>query len=701
MLDLSKSYGRYEGVTFYGDHQDDSIVYYMPDEVMLAQSGSGDYDFCLQLFHDNKMQDASNDDDSIDNGSLSLTDRLENTAGSILQLSVNCMVSPERLKRAFDELKRNVTSLPTDAILTTPLWTDGSVDLITLDDTSSDDGTDSDLVKAIVNSQRPSLMQDLKSVFNVRYDRRGTELICSALEHGKSMVAAVYDLQFAAIRPAVNLKITAWLKRCQETARKNIDADLHLSLEEVGVDLSAKIEQLTRKMEENHDIVVEVTSEGTSDEEKKHVEELTNEFRQMVFRELFSPTVVGSGPSSATDGSDGALMAEALSKAVDVITPVKIGLRYRLNEQTISDDRMIQVDYSERSAIVCHHYPQAVLSDHFDTIGDHIDDYVQRVTVGNLWTTQSVNVQLFYDFAAENSDLQSAEVILWKHKEGVEEDVPENHFALPAGTKPLADFVFSAMEEGKEGNVSWLCDDDDDGGYYYQMRFIYSGNAVGHYSPTEIVTQPILSYSRSVCVAPDSYMFYKEVPVMAGSVDFSVFEKVEVIVDVENADGVPLVTNQHFLLDEQCKETRYAVRGKDKSELSLWVSKVFYFKDKNNPPLKFPRYRLKDYAVIVDDPLIVKDLMPIFLGSADAAMKVILTYTVTSPALSHPVSKTLHLNSTSEDPVRITIYTAEDVVAYEIIKVFRGDDGKMQTQKLLSEEKIASELSSIYIDLGD
>ena len=126
-----------------------------------------------------------------------------------------------------------------------------------------------------------------------------------------------------------------------------------------------------------------------------------------------------------------------------------------------------------------------------------------------------------------------------------------------------------------------------------------------------------------------------------------------------------------------------------------------YFKDKNNPPLKFPRYRLKDYAVIVDDPLIVKDLMPIFLGSADAAMKVILTYTVTSPALSHPVSKTLHLNSTSEDPVRITIYTTEDIVTYEIIKVFRGDDGKMQTQKLLSEEKIASELSSIYIDLGD
>ena len=683
-------------MAFFGDHQDDHIVYYLPDEVALAKSGNGGYDFFLQLFHDNKMQDVSDDDDS-----LSLTYSLENTAGSILQLSVNCTVSPERLERAMTALKREVADLPGDAVATTPLWSDGSVDLITLDAGGKSEQTaPSDMVKAVVSSQRPSLTQDLKSVFNVRYDRRGTELLFSALKHERSMVAAVYDLQFPAIRPAVNLKITAWLKRCQETAMKNIDANLHLTLEEVGMDFSAQVERLTQKMKENGDIAIEVTSEVTSDEEKKQVDELTNEFRNMLFDELFSPTVVGGGSLSMTDGGDEALLAEVLSKAVDAITPVKIGLSYRLNEQTFSDDRILQVDYSERSAIVRHHYPQTVLSDHFDTIVDHFDDYTQKVTVGNLWMTQSVNVKLFYDFAAKNSDLQSAEVIFWRHKEGVEKNVPDNNFALPAGTKPLADFVFSAMEEVREGNVSWLCDDDDDGGYYYQIRFIYSGNAVGHYSPMEIVTQPILSYGRTVCVAPDSYMFYKEVPMMAGSVDFSVFEKVEVIVDVENAEGVSLITNQHFLLDEQCKETRYAVRGKDKSELRLWVSKIFYFKDKNNPPLKFPSYQLKDYSVIVDNPLIVKDIMPIFLGSTDAVTKIIFTYTVTSPALNHPVSKTLHLNSTVENPVCITIYTTEDVVAYEITKVFRGDDGKMQTQKLLSEEKLATELSSIYIDLG-
>ena len=30
MLDLSKAYGIYEGVVFYGDHQNENVIYYFP-----------------------------------------------------------------------------------------------------------------------------------------------------------------------------------------------------------------------------------------------------------------------------------------------------------------------------------------------------------------------------------------------------------------------------------------------------------------------------------------------------------------------------------------------------------------------------------------------------------------------------------------------------------------------------------------------
>ena len=36
MLDFGKLYGTYEGITFYGDHENDALVYYLPDEVTLA-----------------------------------------------------------------------------------------------------------------------------------------------------------------------------------------------------------------------------------------------------------------------------------------------------------------------------------------------------------------------------------------------------------------------------------------------------------------------------------------------------------------------------------------------------------------------------------------------------------------------------------------------------------------------------------------
>lgn len=684
MLDLSKSYGRYEGVSFFGDHQDDNIVYYLPDHVELARkAGTEDeYEFFMQLFHDNKMEDASIDD-------------LEDTAGSILQLSVNCMVAPEKLEAAFAELKRNVTTISSEATCTTPLWTDGSVDLITLDETSFDDKNNSDMVKAIVSTQRPSFTQDLKSIFNVRYDRRGTELIYSAIKNRQSVVAAVYDLQFAAIQPAVDLKITAFLKRCQETARKNLDADFRLPIEGVQLDLGAHLEWLTRNMEENGDIKIELTTNLTTDEEKKQVDDMVNEFRDMVLHELFSPILAGNEGSS--------LLAETLSKALDAINPVKIGLSYKLKEQTISEDRIISVDYSERSAVIKHHNPQTLISDNMGAIGEHLDDYVKKVVIGNLWMTQSVDIKLLHDFEKEDNDLDTVEILIWKHKDGLMKNAQENCFAIPANIKPLGNFIFNPHEGEQEHNVSWLCGDDDDGGYYYQMRFIYTNRLENMYSPKEIVTPPLMSFNRTIIIAPDSYMFFKNIPVITGSLDFNVFEKVEVIFNVNDAEGMQLASNERILLSENANESRFIVRGKDQNKLDVWVSKIFYFKDKTRPPLKYPCTLLQDYAVIIDNPLISKELYLIISGEQERLERLIFTYTVTSPVTDHPVAKTQILRRSDEvpideTPINIVLYTPEDTVSYEITKYIQDADGKRQIQKLDAVETVASQLSLIHID---
>lgn len=682
MLDLSKSYGKHGGVTFFGDHQDDNIIYYLPDRVSLAKKADreDEYEFYMQLFHDNKMVDASSDD-------------LENTAGSILQLSLNCMVSPERLKAAFAELSRNVSSISSEATCTSPLWSDGNVDLITLDATTLDDENNSEMVKAFISSQRPSFTQDLKSIFNVKYDRRGTELIYSAIKNGQGVVAAVYDLQFVAIQPALDLKITAFLNRCQETARKNIDAELRLPIKGVQLELGANLEWLTTKMEENGDIKIETTSHLTPDEEKRQIDEKISEFKDMVLHELFTPTLAGGEDSS---------MAETLSKALNTINPTKIGFSYKLKEQTINDDRIIMVDYTERSAVIKHHYPQALISDNLSIIGNHIDEYVKKVVIGDLWMTQSIDIKLFHDFDTEDNDLECAEILIWKCKDGLLTKVQEHCFAIPGNTKPLGDFIYSAREGEKEHHLSWLCDNNDNGGYYYQMRFIYSNRLENIYSPKEIVTPPMLSFSRNITIVPDSFMFFKKIPVITGSLDFNVFEKVEVIFNVNDTDGTPLVIDEHIVLNENTNGSRFIVRGKDHNKLDVWISRFFYFKDKTTPLLKYPATLLRDCAVIIDDPLIVKELYLTFSGDIDRMEKLIFTYTVTSPVTDHPFTKTQILRSEEtpidETPIGIIIYTPEDIVSYEITKIILDAEGKRQNQKMDAVEIVASELSLIHID---
>ena len=52
MIDLGKPLGTHQGIVFYGDHENDKIVYYLPDEIKFAPTPSGKLDLHLQMFKD-------------------------------------------------------------------------------------------------------------------------------------------------------------------------------------------------------------------------------------------------------------------------------------------------------------------------------------------------------------------------------------------------------------------------------------------------------------------------------------------------------------------------------------------------------------------------------------------------------------------------------------------------------------------------
>ena len=176
---------------FYGDHEQENIVYYLPNEVGLAPFISeGDdqenaYDFFLQIFKEGRAI----------RGGL---EELEDSSGAIMSLGVQCIANEKRLEKARAKLIE-AHRLQEDFIFTPPEWKDGSIDLIVLDATTQnkDSINEESFVDSIIGSKKPSLSSsDLKGVFNVRLDRKGAALIAATLKGDRSSVAGVlYDLK--------------------------------------------------------------------------------------------------------------------------------------------------------------------------------------------------------------------------------------------------------------------------------------------------------------------------------------------------------------------------------------------------------------------------------------------------------------------------------------------------------------------------
>src|SRR3954466_360845 len=111
MLDLAKPRGIVEGLSLYGDHAEDDLVYMLPDDIGLLPGPGGAPDALLQVFYP---------DDGVTHGDVA------DAVGSILSLGVRCVVAPERLARIQAAVGDGVR-------LAIPPWEDGQVSLLLLD----------------------------------------------------------------------------------------------------------------------------------------------------------------------------------------------------------------------------------------------------------------------------------------------------------------------------------------------------------------------------------------------------------------------------------------------------------------------------------------------------------------------------------------------------------------------------------------
>jgi len=655
MIDLAKPLGIHNDLVFYGDHELPDVVYYFPDEVKLArQTGSSGevqdmYELFFQIFHEGTLSEGG-------------IEELHKTAGSILQLGVQCKVSEKRLEKAVESLK-NVHLLPKDLKVANPHWKDGSVNLIALDASTTDRETigEDSFVKSIIGTDKPSLMSsDLKSIFNVRFDRRGTALISSALEGATGSIAGIlYDLKYTAIRPAVDLRIWADLGRCYESVSHELGVKIEFQYY-VKFSIGAEFEWLTKKLEENGDLKVELLSQVEDAETKKMVDEMVKEFKESILKELFRPYVNPSVPDVINTSG---------------MAP-EIGVSYAFKKEKIDHGKIIEVDYRERSTTVRTHNPQSHLWLFGRQIASEKDKYIKKVIFSDVWREQELQINLVNDFDAENNDLLSAEVIIWRKKSGMADNVLPGRFAIPDGADPLKNITFH-KEFKTPAKFSWLYESGEEIGYYYQIRFLYSGKLKNISSPKEIITEPFASSNQNLIIFPETYTFYKQIEVRAGNITFDEFAGVDVVLRLKDSRG-EMIDVEVVTLNEDNKKEIWTIRGPDKNHLFVEVTKEFHFRD-GSPSVKTEPLYLIDDEVIVNKPLkkSIFELIPVIAGKAEHVREILLKITLNSPTLEEPVTQLHRITGPgfNAGPIEIRLNSNEDTIFYHAQAI--TDEGKI------------------------
>ncbi|HXT33257.1 MAG TPA: hypothetical protein VN716_28350 [Vicinamibacterales bacterium] len=634
MLDLSRPLGPIDGLTLYADHEQPGIVYYLPDEIDLRQLDADHPDIALQIFFP---------DAAVTGGSADLT----KAVGSILELGARCTVSQARLDDVRSKLASQLGR--DDFHLSLPPWEDGSVQLLLLDTattaTSTPGDADDRMVLGVVGSRRPSLSDtELTALFHARLDRRGTALTAAALGGQIGSVAGVlYDLTFAALRPTVNLRMSADLNRCADFFRAGVGVQVYY----VGADISASF----GKMREEGIIKVDLVSEASDPESERLVNESVKDFYDTLMRQLFTPTVSPAETLGAIPA--GGSMQTSI---------VKFSFSYT----HVEHERIVEVDYRKRSATRRTHNPQAHLRQ-LATLAGGVDRIVQRIPLSAAW--REFEVEVAAPDAFNDATLRQARVVLWRGKDGVLPPAAarDGGLRMPAAAVPLADLALSKTDSAAR-RLAFVTQPDEPPFYRWQARFTYADSDEVD-SPSEIWSDPHVSSSSDLDLFPDVLTPRHQTILKLGVVQNQAPVGVEARLTARNRQGQALAEHR-IAVDAAHPDARWSIRRGESDQVTTEAELVYRYA--GGASVTRPVQKLLDRELIANDPFMkTVTLAPLVIGAPSDLLEIVFVARYAEAASQYGVEVTRQLKAPDfrVDDLAVPVLNAGDKVSWEATAV--------------------------------
>ena len=268
-----------DGITVFPDHADPNGFWYLPGPAALAQQPGTDQPvFTLITFRPAAVQAGVK-------------------GGGFLMFQTALTLAADTRQRIMDAIS---ALAPGEASLSQATFDDGTVRCVALNVQGSG-GTVAnpappgtfDAVEEILGASVPSLEGDNDAIFSLVLSQEGAVILKSAFQQGAQPIGVIYDLTFTGIRPALDVKITADLKRVYDAFSASLSATIYYV--QVGV------EAMLERLQQDGAIQIEVITFSDDADLAQKKEWALDFFRDKLLTEWFTPSLAPvPQPSSGT-----------------------------------------------------------------------------------------------------------------------------------------------------------------------------------------------------------------------------------------------------------------------------------------------------------------------------------------------------------------------------------------------------------------
>ena len=144
----------------------------------------------------------------------------------------------------------------------------------------------------ILGAVSPELFGDNNALFAVTLSEDGASILEQAFEDGMAPVGGIYNLKFTGVRPALDVKITADLKRVFDAFSIGLEAKVYW--------VSAGIDATFEKLKQDGAIKVEVVNLTTDSVDADKEQWALNLFKDQILSTWFEPSLSPTGAATGT-----------------------------------------------------------------------------------------------------------------------------------------------------------------------------------------------------------------------------------------------------------------------------------------------------------------------------------------------------------------------------------------------------------------